>query len=174
MSILRQAARLASSRPAVTSVQHFSISSSQQLNIIPATTTPTDNGSSPRRRKAVPPPTAEIPDVTTFLTKIGRGTLESVGPSFAASESSSSWQDLMTLSSYELKQKGIETRTRRYILSWREKFTKGEPVVENKRGKKSWGGERRRKANKAEFVAMKYRKEHRERMDAEAEAKASA
>lgn len=66
-----------------------------------------------------------------------------------------------------MKQKGIETRTRRYILAWREKFVKGEELQEIKRGKKSWGGERRRKANKAEFVAKEFRKAHRERMEAE-------
>lgn len=39
--------------------------------------------------------------------------------------------------------------------------------MEFKRGKKSWGGERRRKAVKAEFLAQQYRKAHHERIAAE-------
>lgn len=58
----------------------------------------------------------------------------------------------------------------RYILAWREKFIKGEELQEIKRGKKSWGGERRRKANKAEFLAKQYRKAHRKRLEAEGKA----
>jgi hypothetical protein len=55
----------------------------------------------------------------------------------------------------------------RYILAWREKFRKGEELMEFKRGKKSWGGERRRKAVKAEFLAQQFRKAHHERLAAE-------
>lgn len=56
----------------------------------------------------------------------------------------------------------------RYILASREKFLKGEELKEIKRGKKSWGGERRRKANRAEFLAQEYRKAHHERIAREA------
>lgn len=55
-------------------------------------------------------------------------------------------------------------------MAWREKFSKGEELKEIKRGKKSWGGERRRKATKAEFMAKKYREEHHRRLKEEADA----
>lgn len=54
----------------------------------------------------VPAPTEKVPDVETFLTKIGRKSAE-------AADNFESWQDLFTMSSYEMKSKGIETRTRR-------------------------------------------------------------
>lgn len=54
----------------------------------------------------VPAPTEAVPDVQTFLTKIGRKSVD-------AADNFESWQDLFTMSSYEMKSKGIETRTRR-------------------------------------------------------------
>ena len=54
----------------------------------------------------IPAPTEKVPDVETFLTKIGRKSAE-------AADNFESWQDLFTMSSYEMKSKGIETRTRR-------------------------------------------------------------
>jgi hypothetical protein len=90
----------------------------------------------------VPGPTETVPDVESFLKKIGRNTLEYV-------EHFESWNKLMTITTEEMKEKGIETRQRRYILACREKFRRGEEPKEIKRGKKKWGGERRRKANRA-------------------------
>lgn len=74
----------------------------------------------------------------------------------------------MRADGYVLKGKGLDVRTRRYILNWKEKFAKGEPIYAISRGKKSWGGERRRKATKAEFLAKKYREEHHRRLREEA------
>lgn len=62
------------------------------------------------------------------------------------------------------------TNNDRYIMAWREKYSKGQELEEIKRGKKSWGGERRRKANKAEFIAQQYRKAHKERLEAQSSA----
>lgn len=73
----------------------------------------------------------------TFLTKIGRNMTE-------YADQFETWESLMTMSSYELKNKGIDTRPRRYLLQWREKFRRGEPLTEHVRGKKRWGGERKR------------------------------
>lgn len=94
--------------------------------------------------KQVPSPTETVADVETFLKKIGRNTIE-----FA--QHFDSWEKLMTISSQEMKEKGIDTRQRRYILAQREKFRRGVEPKEIKRGKKSWGGERRRKANRAAY-----------------------
>src|SRR5271156_4419167 len=68
----------------------------------------------------VPVPTPFVPDPATFLTLIGRNLSKHV-------DKISSWHDLFTLSSPQLRDMGIEpARTRRYLLHWREKFRKGE------------------------------------------------
>lgn len=71
-------------------------------------------------RGRVPPPTPFVPDVPTFLTLIGRELSKHAGKI-------QSWEELFTLSSQQLKTRGIEPpRTRRYLLGWREKFRKGD------------------------------------------------
>ncbi|EEH47918.1 uncharacterized protein PADG_04002 [Paracoccidioides brasiliensis Pb18] len=68
----------------------------------------------------VPPPTPFVPDLTTFLSLIGRNMVR-FAPKFA------SWDELFTLSSAQMKDRGIEPpRSRRYLLRWRQKFRRGE------------------------------------------------
>ncbi|PGH01288.1 hypothetical protein GX51_05343 [Blastomyces parvus] len=68
----------------------------------------------------VPPPTPFVPDAATFLSLIGRN-MSRFAPKF------NSWDELFTLSSEELKERGIEPpRLRRYLLRWRQKFQRGE------------------------------------------------
>ena len=68
----------------------------------------------------VPEPTPFVPDTNTFLTLIGRELSKH-------SSKFSTWDELFTLSSPQLKEIGIEpARSRRYLLRWREKFRKGE------------------------------------------------
>jgi hypothetical protein len=68
----------------------------------------------------IPEPTPFVPDTTTFLTLIGRELSKH-------SSKFTSWNELFTLSSPQLKEMGIEpARSRRYLLRWREKFRKGE------------------------------------------------
>ncbi|EDN07537.1 hypothetical protein I7I51_04549 [Histoplasma capsulatum] len=68
----------------------------------------------------VPPPTPFVPDTQTFLSLIGRN-MSRFAPKFA------SWDELFTLSSADLKDRGIEpARLRRYLLRWRQKFQRGE------------------------------------------------
>ncbi|VVT43702.1 mitochondrial 37S ribosomal protein mS41 [Magnusiomyces paraingens] len=105
----------------------------------------------------VPAPTENIPDLAAFLNAIGRKSIDH-------EETIGTWEKLMTMSSQQMKADGIDVRSRKYILAWREKFAKGDELCEIKRGKKSWGGERRRKAVKAEFMAKKYREEHHRRL----------
>jgi hypothetical protein len=100
------------------------------------------------------PPTAEIPDVQTFMKKIGRDASETT-------DHFESWEHFMTASSEYMKEKGIDTRLRRYIISQREKFRQGLPVREYKRGKKSWGGERKRDEFRAQHFG-RLRAEQRE------------
>jgi hypothetical protein len=76
----------------------FSTSAASSLQLV---SKPASSASS-----KVPMPTEAVPDVETFLTKIGRKSIE-------AAENFESWQDLFTMSSYEMKSKGIDTRTRR-------------------------------------------------------------
>ncbi|OJD09775.1 hypothetical protein ACJ73_10096 [Blastomyces percursus] len=68
----------------------------------------------------VPPPTPFVPDAETFLSLIGRN-MSRFAPKFT------SWDELFSLSSVELKARGIEPpRLRRYLLRWRQKFQRGE------------------------------------------------
>lgn len=71
-------------------------------------------------RLPVPKPTPFVPDVQTFLTLIGRG-LSAQASKFT------SWDQLFTMSSEEMRDAGIEpARTRRYLLRWRQKFRNGQ------------------------------------------------
>lgn len=68
---------------------------------------------------SVPSPTPFVPDVSTFLTLIGRDMSKHASKI-------SSWDQLFTLNSKQLRGLGIEnTRQRRYLLRKREKFRNG-------------------------------------------------
>lgn len=110
----------------------------------------------------VPEPTPQVPDVETFLKKIGRGAAEHL-------EHFPSWPLLFKISSAELKEKGVETALRRYILNWRYKFSNdtGIKLKEIKTGKKQHGGERKMKEVLAKQRILK-RNELRERAAANA------
>ena len=67
----------------------------------------------------VPSPTPFVPDVSTFLSLIGRGLSQ-------YSAKISNWQSLFTLNSTHLREIGVEpARTRRYLLWWRDRFRRG-------------------------------------------------
>lgn len=68
---------------------------------------------------SVPSPTPFVPDVSTFLTLIGRDMSKHASKI-------SSWDQLFTLNSNQLRELGIENaRQRRYLLRKREKFRNG-------------------------------------------------
>ncbi|KAH0847987.1 hypothetical protein Z517_07158 [Fonsecaea pedrosoi CBS 271.37] len=68
----------------------------------------------------IPAPTPFVPDVPTFLKLIGRELSKHASKI-------ESWEELFTLTSNQMKTRGIDPpRTRRYLLRWREKFRKGE------------------------------------------------
>ncbi|KAG5365694.1 Protein FYV4 [Yarrowia sp. B02] len=81
-----------------------------------------------------------------FLKKIGRDTIK-------LAEKFETWEELQNSTSSELKEKGIEPRERRYIMSQLHKYKNGESIREIPRGKKSWGGERKRNLVQALFKA---------------------
>lgn len=58
------------------------------------------------RPEKIPQPSEQVPDVTTFLKKIGRNCIEH-------EKHFDSWEKLMTVSSQELKDAGVDTRDRR-------------------------------------------------------------
>lgn len=89
-------------------------------------------------------PTEAVPDVSTFLQKIGRNMGQ-------YAEHFDTWDSLMHVEGETLKAKGIDTRDRRYLLSWVEKYKQNIELREFKRGRKRWGGERNRTANRAAF-----------------------
>ncbi|KAH3679830.1 hypothetical protein WICPIJ_008492 [Wickerhamomyces pijperi] len=97
----------------------------------------------------VPQPTPLIPDVATFFNKIGRGTAEQA-------ENFPTWESLFTTTSFEMKEKGLDIQTRRYILKQVEHLRQGEKIHEHLQGKKSYyGGEYRRKEKTAKLLAKK-------------------
>ncbi|ODV62328.1 mitochondrial 37S ribosomal protein mS41 ASCRUDRAFT_74734 [Ascoidea rubescens DSM 1968] len=115
----------------------------------------------------IPKPTKEIPDVKTFLEKIGRNTVEN-------EEAFESWNEFFRMSAEEMKEKGVETDIRRYIINWRYKFisSKGKVKLANlKLGKKKNGGERNRREHEGRLKNQKraeLRKKYEESMNTSA------
>ncbi|CCK68905.1 mitochondrial 37S ribosomal protein mS41 KNAG_0B04700 [Huiozyma naganishii CBS 8797] len=98
--------------------------------------------------RKIPSSTATIPDVSKFLTVIGRDCAEQT------ELYENKWENLFEWDSAVLKEKGVPIQQRRYILLQVEKFRRGTPVEEIKKGKKSFfGGERKRKENRAKWEA---------------------
>ncbi|AGO09937.1 AaceriAAL054Wp [[Ashbya] aceris (nom. inval.)] len=99
--------------------------------------------------RPVPKPTSEVPDVSTFLTKIGRQCSEH------AELYENKWENLFMWDGPKLKEKGVPVQQRRYILRQVERLRQGEPVREIREGKKSFfGGERKRKETVAKWRAQ--------------------
>ncbi|KAI0873625.1 IGR protein motif-domain-containing protein [Hypoxylon argillaceum] len=68
----------------------------------------------------IPPPTPLVPDVTTFLTVIGRDLKQHAAKI-------PDWEALFTLSSEQLRELGVEPpRSRKYLLRWRQRFRLGQ------------------------------------------------
>ncbi|VEU23957.1 DEKNAAC105106 [Brettanomyces naardenensis] len=84
----------------------------------------------------IPEPTEEVPDVNSFLNKIGRQASEQSGLF------ENDWKKFFSMSSKQMKDEGMETATRRYILDWQERFKKGVKLEEMKVVEKKHGGER--------------------------------
>ncbi|CAR27313.1 hypothetical protein ZYGR_0I05870 [Zygosaccharomyces rouxii] len=98
--------------------------------------------------KRIPSPTQEIPDVQTFLNRIGRK-CDELTDTFE-----NNWENLFTWSGQALKDKGVPVQQRRYILHQVERMRQNQPVVELKQGKKSFfGGERKRRETIAKWRA---------------------
>lgn len=90
-------------------------------------------------RKTVSP-SDKIPDVSAFLTRIGRKCEE------FTETYENKWDNLFAWDGKVLKEKGIPIQQRKYILSQVEKLRKGEEIKAISVGKKSFfGGERKRK-----------------------------
>lgn len=103
------------------------------------------------------PTTSAVPDAATFLQKIGRNMTQ-------YAENFETWESLMNAQSTALKEKGMPTRDRRYLLAWIERFKQHQELHEFKRGRKKWGGERNRNANRAAFYGRK-KAEEREKAE---------
>lgn len=101
--------------------------------------------------RSIPKPTSKIPDVETFLKVIGRDCIE------FKDTYENKWDNLFQWDGPILKEKGVPIQQRRYILSQVENFrvSGDQSIKEIKKGKKSFfGGERKRKAFKAKWIAM--------------------
>ncbi|CDK29352.1 unnamed protein product [Kuraishia capsulata CBS 1993] len=81
-----------------------------------------------------PPPTDTVPDVATFLEKIGRDAQEHTD----AFEND--WETFWKLGSAGMKEKGIDVAARKYILDWQERYRKGTELYHIKQGKKKFDG----------------------------------
>lgn len=100
-----------------------------------------------------------VHDLETFLKLIGRNTIEYLD------NFEGDLQKFIDTSSRQMKEMGIDTRQRRYLLRWKHKFVNDlEPLREHKRGKKKNGGERKAKLVKAKRQALQ-RLEEREKWD---------
>ncbi|KAH3670678.1 hypothetical protein OGAPHI_001193 [Ogataea philodendri] len=95
-------------------------------------------------KPSVPAPSASVPDVGTFLAKIGRGTSE------YTDTFGNDWTKFWKMGSSQMKEQGLEPRARKYILDWQERYRKGVEPVEISRGVKKNGGERKRRIYLAE------------------------
>ncbi|KAK1594809.1 IGR protein domain-containing protein [Colletotrichum navitas] len=72
-----------------------------------------------REAPAVPSPIPLVPDVPTLLKVLGRGLSQHV-------DKFPSWEALFTLSSTQLRELGLEPpRTRRYLLTWLDRYRRG-------------------------------------------------
>ncbi|KAI1312836.1 IGR protein motif-domain-containing protein [Xylaria venustula] len=68
----------------------------------------------------IPPPTPFVPDVSTFLTVIGRDLKQHASKI-------PDWETLFTLTSEQLRELGVEPpRARKYLLRWRQRFRQGQ------------------------------------------------
>ncbi|GME89767.1 unnamed protein product [Ambrosiozyma monospora] len=94
--------------------------------------------------KPIPQPTKEVPDVNTFLAKIGRDMTEH------ADLFENNWEKLFTISSKKLRDSGVDCQARKYILYWRDQFSKGQPLKTYHKLVKKNGGERNLRAYSAE------------------------
>ncbi|KAL1575104.1 protein FYV4, mitochondrial [Candida albicans P57072] len=120
--------------PSITSIPTVSYFSTSSINYKTNTSTRTKEN---------------VHDLTTFLTLIGRNSIE--------------YKDLfeddlnkfLSTTSAQMKNMGIDTRARRYLLRWRHKFLNDlEPLREHKLGKKRNGGERKAKTVIAKRQAL--------------------
>lgn len=116
-----------------------------------------------RATRAVPEPTKVIPDVDTFLAKIGRQAAEH------SAVFENDWNKFFTMSSDAMKEAGVDTKSRKYIMDWQERFRVGRPLQDFKLHPKTHGGERKAKTYaiernakdriKLDQLKKKYRKE---------------
>ncbi|KAI0430826.1 IGR protein motif-domain-containing protein [Xylaria sp. FL1042] len=76
--------------------------------------------SSTPRPPQIPPPTPLVPDVSTFLTVIGRDLKQHASKI-------PDWETLFTLTSEQLRELGVEPpRARKYLIRWRQRFRLGQ------------------------------------------------
>lgn len=109
-----------------------------------------------------------VHDLETFLKLIGRNSVEHLD-SFEGD-----LDRFLATTSSQMKNMGIDVRSRRYLLRWKHKFVNDlEPLREHKRGKKKNGGERNARLVKAKRHALKRleEKESFQQQELEAEAK---
>jgi len=104
-----------------------------------------------------PPTTSSIPDITAFLTRIGRNA--------SVHTSKLTWESLFNSTSAQLRAAGIEpARLRRYIIWQRERYRVARGSLEPKevkRGTKIDGGERRRDMMRAIGRTQEYKERKR-------------
>ncbi|RCK60807.1 Protein FYV4, mitochondrial [Candida viswanathii] len=98
-----------------------------------------DAASLPKEPEGPVPGTKEtVHDLETFMRLIGRRCVE------LTEEFDNDLETFLRMSSAEMKEKGIDARTRRYLINWRYKFVHGlEPLRTYSRGRKKNGGERK-------------------------------
>ncbi|KAI0460970.1 hypothetical protein LJB42_001299 [Komagataella kurtzmanii] len=109
--------------------------------------------------KVIPAPSTSVPDVNTFLTKIGRNAEEHI------EIFENDWSKFWNAKSSDMKEWGIEPQTRKYVLAWKERFRQGQEPYHIAKGVKKNGGERNAKLHNAlkRFEKLKSERELREK-----------
>ncbi|WBW72746.1 mitochondrial ribosomal protein subunit S41 [Schizosaccharomyces osmophilus] len=90
-----------------------------------------------RQASSVPSTRDGITDLKTFLQRIGRNTEQKIDGKIT------NWEELFTKSTRDMKEDGLDVRTRKYIANQRNRYIQGYNIVPYPTMKKKKGGERR-------------------------------
>ncbi|EPX71600.1 uncharacterized protein SOCG_01817 [Schizosaccharomyces octosporus yFS286] len=90
-----------------------------------------------RQASFVPSARDGITDLRKFFQRIGRNTEQKIDGKIKT------WEELFTKSTRDMKEDGLDVRTRKYIANQRNRFIQGYNVASYPTMKKKKGGERR-------------------------------
>ncbi|EPY50475.1 fungal protein [Schizosaccharomyces cryophilus OY26] len=90
-----------------------------------------------RQASSIPSTRDGITDVKKFFQRIGRNTEQKVDGKITT------WEELFTKNTRDMKEDGLDVRTRKYIVNQRNRYIQGYNLTPYPTMKKKKGGERR-------------------------------